>query len=262
MRSRRATVLPARLMVPVLLAASWGAAGAQTCQAAQVFDAHEVSRRIAAAGPDAVKVLFIGNSHVMVNGVPERVARRLAGQLAQAADGSGPRPVVPVMIAKGGALLRHAAGRADVVEALRRFRWDAVVLQEATAAFVTPRGRRSFQEALDWFGETIPRATPVVLYKTWPWLAHYPWFRPGKVAADADVGAGRTDQLWARMQKAYAAALRKHPWTVAPVGDCWVREPASDTLYSPDGNHATSKGAEFAARIIAEAIATQRPARC
>lgn len=194
--------------------------------------------------PAAFSILFVGNSHLFVNDVPRRVQQHL-----QAAKG---RTRIQTF-ARGGAQLSSFTHRADVSAALNSRVWDVVVLQEASATFLSPGGRQRFRRAIDWFRQRIPRKTRIVLYQTWPWRDGSRYFS----------GRGsNTKHMWQVMSRAYAEVARRPRVTIAPVGHCWVGSAKRAALYSADGNHASVAGSRFAARVIARTIARGVPSGC
>jgi Domain of unknown function (DUF4886) len=187
-------------------------------------------------GPDTFNVLFIGNSHLLVNNVPAKVQRRLQA-------GKGKTSIRT--FAYGGARLLSFTRRADVAAALKTTNWNIIVLQEASATFLTPKGRRNFHRAVRWFRRNAPSKTHIVLYQTWPWRSGSRFL--GRRGSNAT-------EMWSAMQAEYAKARRSRGVTIAPVGHCWVRSPRRDQLYSADGNHATIAGSNLAAAIISNTI--------
>lgn len=190
----------------------------------------------ARTSPNTFKVLFIGNSHLLVNNVPARVQRRLRTAKGQARIRT---------FAYGGARLLSFTRRADVASALRTTNWNIVVLQEASATFLTAHGRRNFQRAVRWFQRNVPAGTRIVLYQTWPWRSGSRYLgRSGSSSA----------KMWSAMQTEYSKPRRTRGVTIAPVGSCWVRSPRRAKLYSADGNHATVAGSRLAAAVISTTI--------
>ncbi len=112
-----------------------------------------------AADPAPLKVLFIGNSHTMVNDVPELFVR-LAKQ-------SGIQ-VEKRMIAKGGTTLEYHAGTEVVKESILHGDYDWIVLQHwahpfnETYATSMENGAR---QLLEMIGKT---KSMTVFYKPWP----------------------------------------------------------------------------------------------
>lgn len=190
------------------------------------------------------RVLFIGNSHTLVNDVADQVRRRLEVSRGTA---------VVEKIAKGGARLSSFARRSDVVSKLGSATWDVVVLQEASATFVLPDGPKRFHEAIDWFERQIPDRTRIVLYQTWPWQDDSRYLKRYGTTSEA---------MWGVMQREYAKAGKRGRIDVAPVGPCWLRSPARATFYSADGNHASPAGSRLAADVIARTIENESRERC
>lgn len=188
-------------------------------------------------GPaDAFKVLFIGNSHLFVNDVPARVQKHLQPFKGRIAVRT---------FARGGARLSSFTRRHDVTAALTTSHWDVVVLQEATASFLSPEGRRHFHEAVKWFSQRVPAKAQIILYQTWPWRADSRYF------AGTSSNAAK---LWEAQQLEHRRAARLERITIAPVGPCWMKSSRRAALYSNDGNHASIAGSSLAAAVIARTI--------
>ena len=197
-----------------------------------------------AVRPIPYKVLFIGNSHLFVNDVPGQVRR-----LLQALKGS----VSVRAITKGGARLLSFTRRPDVAAALNETAWDVVVLQEASATFVSTGGSERFHKAIDWFERRIPQGTRIVLYQTWPWREGSRYLRKYSATEIA---------MWGVMRREYAKVARRPRIRVAPVGPCWLGSPRLAALYSADGNHASPAGSRLAAAVIARTIEERGEKRC
>ncbi|MGI9521567.1 MAG: hypothetical protein ACR2PG_07950 [Hyphomicrobiaceae bacterium] len=188
-------------------------------------------------------VLFIGNSHLFVNDVPLRVKTRLLSKA---------KSVHIKTFAHGGARLIDFVHRADVASALENADWHAVVLQEATASFLSSAGRRQFHRAINWFVRKISPPTRIIVYQTWPWRNDSPFLR----------GRSSAGQLWKTMMVEYAKLANQPRLVIAPVGTCWVTSPARNSFYSSDGNHAAVAGSRFAAKVISRTILGERPGDC
>ena len=187
-----------------------------------------------------LRILFIGNSHLFVNNVPRRVQSRLKSAKRAASIRS---------FTAGGARLSDFVGRHDIETELSTGPWNVVVLQEATASFLSADGRRQFQRSVDWFADRIPADTKIVLYQTWPWRAGSRYL------------AGRTTEarLWRNMTATYSDMTQRPRITVAPVGACWMASSNRRALYSSDGNHASVAGSDLAADVIAATILSGAP---
>ena len=57
------------------------------------------------------------------------------------------------------------------------------------------------------------------------------------------------------MRNEYEKIAQRKRLVIAPVGRCWVQSPRNAVYYSSDGNHASSAGARFVARVLAKSIA-------
>lgn len=215
---------------------------------AAVLVASAVSTGTAAQRPGTTappfNVLFIGNSHLFVNNVPQRVRRHLR---------TGRGPIQIMTFARGGAQLSSFTHRADVAAALKSRAWDVVVLQEASATFLSPGGAHRFGQSIAWFRRRLGSNVRIVLYQTWPWRDGSRYFL-GR--------ASNNRHMWQAMRRAYATVARQPRLTIAPVGTCWMRSPRRAALYSADGNHASVAGSQLAARIIAATIRRNAPAEC
>jgi lysophospholipase L1-like esterase len=198
----------------------------------------------AAAQSRPLRVLFIGNSYTYFNDLPGLVASL----------GRGVRPVRPVhteMVAQPGVSLRDHWLDGAALAAIRRTRWDYVVLQEQSMLGVMMVHGRPTVNDVDLFHEfgrrfireiTAAGATPV-LYLTWA-------RRP-------------TPETQDRLTRAYAALAAETGARLAPVGVAWqqarAQRPALE-LFDPDGTHPSPAGSYLAA-VTLWATITRTPAR-
>ncbi len=189
-------------------------------------------------------MLFVGNSHLFVNNVPERVRIRLQAERGETTVRA---------VTQGGARLISFTYRKDVQSLLTEQHWDVVVLQEASVSFLAATGRKSFHAAVNWFARRVSKDSRIVLYQTWPW-------RDGSryLARTSFTSAA----MWRAMQRAYAKHEGRLDLTIAPVGTCWVNSKARANFYSEDGNHASVAGSQFAADVIARTILLGRRVGC
>ncbi len=174
-----------------------------------------------------IRVLFIGNSHTYVNGVPKLV-RDLAAQNGIACG-------VTMITHPGWKLSQHL----DWPEAefnILYGDYDYVVLQEHTHPFIPHEEfYTSVRRLVGLIRQTS--ATPV-LYMTWAEKT-----KPENQAELCEV--------FTKMAAETGALL-------APVGVEWWKyraEHPDAELYSPDGGHASPDGSALAARVIFETIA-------
>ena len=197
---------------------------------------------------NAVRVLFVGNSHTFFNEMPEMVS-----ELAAAAGVE--RPLHYVMEAPGGAGFVEHLDSGRVQTLLEEEQWDYVVLQDQqqrpSFTFDRERADRWFftpARALD----TMVRDTgaETILFMTW-----------ARHSGDPDNVEGDTyDRMQARVGDAYAALASEIDATVAPVGLAWqssYHQRPELTLWRPDGSHAQVAGSYLAALVLFGAIYEQ-----
>ena len=199
---------------------------------------------------NAMKVLFVGNSHTYYNDMPKMVA-----ELAAAAGME--RPLHPVMEAPGGAGFAEHLANGRVQAHLSRDRWDYVVLQDQ-------QQRPSFtfnRERVDkWF--YIPARTLDVMIRTAgaKTILFMTWARqpgdPGSIEGDT------YDKMQARVRDAYTTLAQEIDATVATVGLAWqsaYHERPSLPLWMHDGSHAQRAGSYLAACVLFATIYEQSP---
>ena len=187
-----------------------------------------------ATDPAPLKVLFIGNSHTMVNDVPELFAR-LAKQSGIQIDKR--------MIAEGGKTLDNHAGTEAVKESILHGDYDWIVLQHwahpfnETYAMSMEYGAKQLFEMI---GKTKSKA---VFYQPWPRKSTAPDEYPLMSATHA------------RLAKQYHAGL-------ANVGDVFEKYRAlypGETMYANDGEHASPLTSNIAAYVILRTITGKKP---
>ena len=173
----------------------------------------------------SARILFIGNSFTNRNDLPGLVVK-----LAAAAHPS--RHVVTDRVIANGRALKTHWERAEAAEAIRRERWDYVVLQEQST--LPLKNRRRMHEYVTLFDRQIREAgARTVLYMTWARLNA--WERQDELA-DAYLSIGRD-----------LGAI------VVPVGMTWqrvLREHPEIVLHDRDGSHPSFAGSYLAACVF------------
>lgn len=180
------------------------------------------------------RVLFLGNSFTREHDLPARVASEAAG--------FGFRLDV-AMIAPGGHRLHQHSADAATREVVAGFDWDVLVLQDFSTEPLDEAGRarsRRAAETLVALGDAVP-----VLFATWPRAPGHPLY------AQAGGPNGSTE-MNAVVERHYDSLARSLGGVLAPVGAAFV---GRSELYRADGYHASERGAEVAAAILAAAIA-------
>lgn len=183
---------------------------------------------VASSRDDALRILFVGNSHTFVNDLPGTF-----GSLAHAGDPG--RGLVVKDVVAGGVDLAWHLQNGEAAKAIRAERWDWVVLQEQSleptyAPALYEQSVRSF--------DAIIRAAgaKTAIYELWP-------RREGQDPAALDA-------IYRRVADEVHALL-------VPVGPAWLRAERGDpslVLYKPDGYHPSRAGTYLAACVFYEAL--------
>lgn len=195
-------------------------------------------------------VLFVGNSYVYVNNLPEVFAR--------VASGTGQESPHMVVYAPGGQNLTGACANAELLK-LMEGRFDVVILQEqsqipAKAEF-DPRLRRSSLDACRWLSGHVHQhfpGTKIVLYQTWARHASA-WAQPQEV----DGCGANPEEMQKRLSRWYAEAGRLIGARVAPVGDAWLanyHDAHPLMLHAADGSHPSPAGTYLAALVLVGSV--------
>ncbi|AWV89760.1 DUF4886 domain-containing protein [Bradymonas sediminis] len=204
--------------------------------------------------PQALRVLFIGNSHTYVHDVPGMVQR--LGE----ANGT---PIWVEALTIGGASLSDHLRRPGTNATIQGDGWDFVVLQEHS---LTPAlNPEQFYQSLDLLASTATEAgaTPVI-YATWARHGDDPYFQ-------RQTRFTSPMRLQEALDRAFATGAQRSNALVSPVGTAWHHYYGQNTakrLHAPDGNHANLAGAYLAAcvfyRVLQDAPCTgntYRPGR-
>lgn len=199
------------------------------------------------SGRPFVSVLFIGNSHTYVNNVPLQVQ-----DLSSEIEADSPR-IVSAMLAHGGVSLLAHRHNPILAEALDRFKWDVIVIQDRSNAHLYEKTHLEFHEVIDWFKKrTDPSKTRLVLYATWAYRRDIGIYR---AEVQSEWSMPQTpSEMNALVAEEYRKAGRRVGASVAPVGTCWLMAEDQDSLYAKDGNHTSRKGARLAAYVLYRTI--------
>lgn len=177
------------------------------------------------------RALFIGNSYMYVNDLPEVI-----GDLAAAAH--QPRRFEPYVVLVGGSTLEAHITRHVALDEIARGKWDAVIIQEQSTRPITEpeamfRDVRIFADAVRKVGARL------VLYETWA----------------RELAPETQDSL----THVYHAAAKAVGATVAHVGEAWrgfraregaVASGSHSALFRADGSHPTPVGTYLAASVM------------
>ena len=181
-----------------------------------------------------MKILFIGNSHTYMHGLPYQVR-----ELVNAA--AGRTTCETWMVTAGGKSLAWHAAEIGTQLSLACHPWDFVVLQQQTHPF---EGYAPLSEACAILLPYIQRSgAQVLLYVTWK--------RKDAPESDQD----ELDSVFARLS-------RERGFRLAPVGAAWraARRIRPDVeLYAGDGAHASPAGTYLAACVFCGILTGQPP---
>ncbi|MFP5246780.1 MAG: SGNH/GDSL hydrolase family protein [Thermoanaerobaculia bacterium] len=172
-------------------------------------------------------ILFIGNSLTYTNDLPamvERIGRAM-----------GVRIVTETVAAPNYALEDHL-GSLDFSAALRKRKWDFIVLQQGPSSL--DASRTLLIRDTKRIRELAPKESHIALLMVWP---------SRQRAADAD-----------RVAASYRAAAEAVGGVCIPAGEAWRHAPKR-TLYGEDGFHPSRDGTYLAALTVVQTLAGSLP---
>lgn len=185
------------------------------------------------APPNAdIKVLMFGNSHTVLNGLPEMLATMLrAGR---------PGKTVSVVAADGYLTLEQRMNDTNSKTLLASQSWSALVLQ-AQQYSSSGNVEYSTTDAVEWVRMARAKGSLPVMFPEWP-------------RRDIDETA--------RIYDLHVSIAKKQPACVAPIPQAWdlsfTRYP-SLLLHADDGNHSNITGAYLAALVLYATITGEAP---
>jgi hypothetical protein len=196
----------------------------------------------------ASRVLFIGNSYVGVNNLPQI--------FHEVAASAGRAPSEIKAVTPGGATLYQHLNSPGTLKLIDEGNWDIVILQaqsmEAAMSEQFPNWRDAFLKGASGLYDRIKSNSPqarIILYQTWTRHADY-WNDP---KADRSIGNNPAD-MQARIRKWHqTAAAQRSEFLIAPVGDAWelnYRNPNAVRLHAGDNSHPAFNGSYLAALVL------------
>ena len=194
--------------------------------------AKNLTLKLQLKGKNAMRVLFIGNSHTYFNSMPHLFAEMCRKNGVD---------MEVTMITHGGKGWDFHLPEPEVRFNIRYGHYDAVVLQHSAH----PMGDLTVmhdcgKQLIEWVKEAGARP---ILYMTWTTKADGPEVQPV-------------------MSNAYLDLAKEMNCEVAPVGEVWWRfhELSPETeLYYEDGQHASLQGSTLAAYVIASVFMGKMP---
>ena len=204
-------------------------------------------RAVKSRDPGSTSVLLIGNSHLLMPGFMKRVEARVRSIRGQ--------PATFRVVAKIGTTLTKSRKRAATLAALRSSKWDVIVLQESTTAFMTNHGRRNFASAIKWFDARKPKSAKLLLWQTWPQgSSHALYHRRGVWGRWFKNPPRNPTQLFSWIEAGVRGAATAHRAYIAPIGRCWMKLSPRKRPYAQDDYHPSNRGLTFIANILARSI--------
>ena len=210
MNSTRRTFLRSLLLLPLLLGS------------------------VAAAGEApplrTLRVLFIGNSYTYGNDLPGLIAQLLPARGIKLEHES---------VTPGGATLEKQWADGKALAAIRKKKWDYVVLQEQSARPFRDR-EAMFKAARLLHAEIAKTGAKTLLYETW--------------AAKASPGEQP------KLSDAYETLGRELGASVVPAGEAWKKAIAAGfELHGGDGRHPNRRGSYLAACLFVAVLTGESP---
>lgn len=184
--------------------------------------------------PQTIRMLFIGNSFTARNNVP--------GLIAGLADADGKRTSIGYeLISAGGASLRQHLNKGEAQKAMKKSKFDYVVLQEQSTLPV--KNTERFHENVRDFAPIIKEAgAKPVLYMTW-----------------ARKNVPETQKT---LTDSYNAIGKELGAAVVPAGSAWknyFKKYPGTVLHDDDGSHPNLAGSYLAACTIYATLLQRDP---
>lgn len=192
----------------------------------------------------AVRILFIGNSYTYFNNLPA-----ILSGLSAAAPGQ--KKLVTDRVTVGGATLKKHWEDHKALEAIRRSRWDYVVLQEQSTLGPSPmvngvpqiNDPKTFYEYARLFDQEIRKAgAKTVFYMTW--------------------ARQNAPESQSALTAAYQSIAHELNAMIVPAGLAWQRalkEKPDFELHIADKSHPSPRGSYLAACVFYSVLFDKSP---
>jgi hypothetical protein len=191
-----------------------------------------------------LQALFIGNSYVFFNNLPQMFAR-----LAESAGNS----VHAEMVATGGWTLEQHAASEETMDKIASRRWDYVILQEQSVlpSILTEREKLTYPAARALDKAITDQGARTVLMMTW-----------GRRDGLPEAGFADFAAMQEQLAAGYNAIGTELGAIVAPVGLAWQRavgQRPGIALWDSDGSHPAPAGSYLAACVFYAALLGESP---
>jgi len=195
------------------------------------------------------KVLFLGNSYVYVNDLPN-----VLSNLAK----SGGYELITDHITRGGAKLQEFLFNGDELNSalnnkLKENQWDYVVLQEQSQVPAIPhKCQNEMYPSIRLLNDRIKSCNAeTILFMTW-----------GRKFGDADNGFENFETMQQALKEGYAKIGNEISSLIAPVGLAWLKAKLKKVdieLWDEDCSHPSSMGTYLTACVFYSLLYKQSP---
>jgi hypothetical protein len=190
---------------------------------------------LAATGPEPLRVLFIGNSYTYINDLPQLTTRL-------AASAKPPRALQATFVGEGGATLKRHWEAGNALDAIRKGKWDYVVLQDQGTL-----GSSSY-------GDGIPQINDPKMFHTYARLFDAEIRNAGAKTIFFMTWARQdSPQSQAALTNAYESIAAERKALLAPVGVAWqnaLHDNPKLALHDADRSHPAPAGTYLAACVF------------
>ncbi len=198
----------------------------------------------ATAEKTPISVLFIGNSYIYTNDLPQMFSQLAESAGYEVKAGSSANP--------GWKLAQHAQSETTLAM-IDREHWDYVILQEQSVLPVFAADRQqSMYPAARILDERAKRSgAKTILLITW-----------GRRDGLPEAGISNFEQMQAKLIEGSMEIVNKLDMIAAPVGAAWQsvrREKPFFPLWQADGNHPSRSGTYLAACVLFGVIFGETP---
>lgn len=182
-----------------------------------------------------MRILMLGNSFIFVNDMPTMLAQITGAEV--------------VHHTRGGARLAEHLNPdtkmgARTQEALKKEKWDYVILQEMSNGPITAR-ERFLKNAAKLCEQIRANEAEPVFYATWAYQ------RGGKQLKSFGM---EYEEMYQKMYESYHEAAEQNHALIADVGKRFYELADTKELYAEDGCHPNEEGSRIAAETIAAVI--------
>ena len=182
-----------------------------------------------------MRILMLGNSFTFYNDLPGTLALLTGAEVVHHTRGGA---YLSEQLSPGSDLGRLTQS------ALRREKWDYVVLQEMSSAPITANAR-FLKVVSELCAQIRENGALPLLYATWPYRKDSAHLR--------DFGM-EYEEMYHRLHDAYHEAAQRNHCLIADVGTLFFDRADDPALYDADCCHPSAEGSRIAAQALAQVI--------